>query len=111
MSSREDSSVECLTAHLDDLVHQRVRLGILALLHDAHGVAFTELRDSLGVTGGNLSRHLQVLEHAGYIRVDKEFVGRRPRTCVIASKAGRDAFRAEIRVLRILVDRFGSDNP
>ncbi len=111
MPSREGSSAGCLTAHLDDLVHQRVRLGILAVLHDAHGISFTQLRDTLGVTNGNLSRHLQVLEHAGYVRIDKDFIDRRPHTCVTSSTAGRDALRAEIRVLRTLVDGFASDNP
>jgi DNA-binding MarR family transcriptional regulator len=74
-------------------------------------IPLTQLRDSLGLTNGNLSRHLQVLEHAGYIRIDKVFVGRRPHTCVAASKTGRDAFRVEVGVLTTLMDRFAPDKP
>ena len=88
---------------LDDVVHQRVRLGILAVLAEADQADFGYLKETLGLTDGNLSRHLQVLEEAGYVRIEKTFDGRRPRTWVGATKAGRSAFNAELAALRDLI--------
>ncbi|SEK50400.1 winged helix-turn-helix domain-containing protein [Streptacidiphilus jiangxiensis] len=93
------------THGLDDTVHQRARLGILAVLHESAKVDFTFLRDTLDLTAGNLSRHLQVLEEAGLVVVDKGYEGRRARTWVRSTKAGHDAFRAEIDRLKELIRR------
>lgn len=93
------------TNELDDVVHQRVRLGLLAVLTEARRADFAYLRDSLELTDGNLSRHLQVLEGAGYVKLTKTFEGRRPRTWVSATKAGRTAFASEVGALRTLLDR------
>jgi len=93
------------TNELDDVVHQRVRLGLLAVLVEARRADFTYLRDSLELTDGNLSRHLQVLEGAGYVKLTKTFEGKRPRTWVSATKQGRAAFAAEVGALRALIDR------
>jgi len=90
---------------LDDVVHQRVRLGILAVLAEARRADFTFVRDSLGLTDGNLARHLQVLEKAGYIATEKAFEGRRPRTWVRATRQGKDALAQEIAALRALIAR------
>jgi DNA-binding MarR family transcriptional regulator len=91
---------------LEDVVHQRVRLGVLALLVQGGRCEFTFLRDELGLTDGNLSRHLAVLAEAGFIRVDK-LAGQRARTWVSATAKGRKAFRAEIAALRDLLAGFG----
>lgn len=88
---------------LDDVVHQRVRLGILAVLAEADHADFGYLKASLGLTDGNLSRHLHVLEEAGLVRITKTFEGRRPRTWVASTSAGRAAFAAEIAALRELI--------
>lgn len=93
------------TSALDDVVHQRVRLGILAVLAEARRADFTFLRDSLELSDGNLSRHLQVLEGAGYVAIAKEFQDRRPRTWVQATPAGRQAFHDELAALQALLDR------
>jgi DNA-binding MarR family transcriptional regulator len=90
---------------LDDTVHQRVRLGILAVLSEAKRADFSYLRDALNLTDGNLSRHIQVLEEAGLVRVEKGFEGRRPRTWVEATRRGRDALQAELGALRDLISR------
>ncbi len=98
---------------LDDVVHQRVRLGILAVLAEADQADFGFLKDALSLTDGNLSRHVQVLEEAGFVDVRKTFEGRRPRTWISATKAGRAAFASELTALRELiasVDRSGMDN-
>ncbi|MST31962.1 ArsR family transcriptional regulator [Acidimicrobiaceae bacterium USS-CC1] len=87
---------------LDDVVHQRTRLGILSVLAEVHRAQFRYLAETLGATDGNLSRHLQVLEHAGYVTIDKGYEGRRPRTWVHITPDGRRAFDHEIRTLRQL---------
>ncbi len=93
------------TNELDDTIHQRVRLGILAVLAESRRVDFSYLRNALEVTDGNLSRHLQVLEEGGHVQVEKTFEGRRPRTWVSLTRRGRAAFDAEITALRALIDR------
>jgi len=90
---------------LDDVVHQRVRLGILAVLAESTRADFTFLRDTLDVTDGNLARHLQTLEGAGFVEIEKRFERRRPRTWVRATAAGRDAFAKEIAALEALIRR------
>ena len=90
---------------LDDVVHQRVRLGILAVFAEAKRAEFGYLRDALDLSDGNLSRHIQVLEEAGLVSVEKGYEGRRPRTWVSASRRGRAALDAELRSLRELISR------
>lgn len=70
------------TRSLDDTVHQRVRLGVLAIAREADRVEFGFLKRELGVTDGNLSRHLKVLEESTLITVEKGYAGRRPRTWI-----------------------------
>jgi len=92
---------------LDDVIHQRTRLGIVAVLMDAKRADFRYLKDALDLTDGNLSRHLQILEQAGYVRITKGFEGKRPRTWVAVTRLGRDAFGAEMHALRQIADRYG----
>ncbi|MCS6965909.1 MAG: transcriptional regulator [Candidatus Kapabacteria bacterium] len=88
---------------LDPLLHERVRLGILALLVQRGKMDFQALRRELNVTDGNLSQHLRVLEEAGIIRVDKGFVRRRPRTIYELTDQGRQRFEAYLQELRALL--------
>ena len=88
---------------LDELVHQRARLGIMAMLREAAKVDFVRLRDTLGLTDGNLARHLQVLAEAGLVTTKKAD----SRTWVSLTAAGRKAFDKELAALRALVERFG----
>jgi DNA-binding MarR family transcriptional regulator len=90
---------------LNDTVHQRVRLGILAVLEEAKRAEFKYLREALDLSDGNLSRHVQVLEEAGLVRVEKGFEGRRPRTWISSTPAGRRAFEQELKALRALISR------
>ncbi len=91
-------------ARFDDLIHQPVRLRIMAALHALDDpearLDFRTLRDLLGVTDGNLAAHLRKLEDAGYIRVEKTFVGRKPRTYIALTHAGRAAFEAHVQALQ-----------
>jgi DNA-binding MarR family transcriptional regulator len=88
---------------LDDIVHQRVRLGILAIAHEARRVEFSYLRTNLELSAGNLSQHLGVLENAGLITIEKGYAGKRARTWVSLTKAGRAALTAEITRLKLLI--------
>ncbi len=92
------------SAALTDTVHQRVRLGILTILAVAGRADFTYLRDNLGVTDGNLGRHLDVLHEAGYVAIDKVFEERRPRTWVTITRDGRKALKSHIAALRQMID-------
>lgn len=92
-------------AGFDDTVHQRHRLVILAFLSGVERVEFTALRDELGLTDGNLNRHLAQLHDAGYVRsVKSRSPGRRPRTWVSMTDEGRVALEAHVAALRRVID-------
>ena len=79
---------------LDDIIHGRIRLGIVAYLSAVETALFGELRDQVGATDGNLSAHLRKLEDAGYVRAEKSFVNRKPQTRLSLTANGRRAWRA-----------------
>lgn len=91
------------TTRLDPAIHQPARLGILTAACESAQIDFVALRELLGLTDGNLSRHLTTLEAAGYIKLEKVFEDRKPRTWVSATAAGRRALKAEIEALREIV--------
>jgi DNA-binding MarR family transcriptional regulator len=99
------SNGEHPTNALDETVHQRHRLGILTITAEAKSADFGYLRDALGLTPGNLSRHLTVLEDAGLVQVTKGYEGRRPRTWVQITSAGRSALASELAALTELLRR------
>jgi DNA-binding MarR family transcriptional regulator len=88
---------------LDEVVHQRVRLGILTIAHEARRVEFGFLRTTLDLTAGNLSQHLTVLEKASLIKIEKGYEGRRGRTWIHLTAAGKKALRDEISRLKELI--------
>ena len=88
---------------LDDVIHGRVRLGVMAYLADAEVADFTELKTLLDVTQGNLSVHLRKLEEAGYVAIDKSFLDRKPLTRVRMTERGREAFAAYLQAIAKLV--------
>jgi DNA-binding MarR family transcriptional regulator len=79
------------TYHLDRLIHERLRLGILTALAVSTSLTFTDLRSMLATTDGNLSVHARKLEEAGYIQCTKSFDGRLPKTDYKLTSAGREA--------------------
>jgi DNA-binding MarR family transcriptional regulator len=103
-----------MTSHpvsrLDDVVHQRVRLGILAIAQEARRVEFGFLRANLELTAGNLSQHLGVLENAGLITIEKGYEGKRARTWITLTKAGQAALAEEIAQLRRLISQVDRAN-
>lgn len=86
-------------SELDPLIHERLRLGILSALAVQESLSFTELRDLLETTDGNLSVQARRLEEAGYVTCDKRFEDRKPRSTYRLSSAGRAALRAYIEKL------------
>ncbi|HEV2371342.1 MAG TPA: transcriptional regulator [Streptosporangiaceae bacterium] len=98
-----------MTSHpangLDDVVHQRVRLGILTIAHEARRVEFSYLRTNLELSAGNLSQHLGVLEKAGLVSLEKGYAGKRARTWVTLTKAGRTALSEEVAQLKLLISQ------
>ena len=92
------------TRSLSEVVHQRHRLGVLTIAREVDQVEFGYLRDTLDLTAGNLSRHLTVLEEAGLVAITKGYAGRRPRTWVRLTDAGRTALDEELQALRRLLD-------
>lgn len=92
---------------IDEVIHGRVRLGIMAFLAGADSAEFSTLKAKLQLTDGNLSVHLRKLEDAGYVEVIKQFVGRKPQTQARITKAGRAAFTRYLQAMSTLVDGQG----
>ena len=99
-------------ARFDTIIHQPVRLQIMAALTalpDEAQMEFVTLRKTLGLTDGNLSVHLRKLEDAGYVAVEKTFVGRKPRTFIAATPEGRKAFDEHVLALQAIIQRTEPD--
>ncbi|MCW2543318.1 MAG: transcriptional regulator, MarR/EmrR family [Frankiales bacterium] len=90
---------------LDDDVHQRVRLGILAALTGLTRADFPHLKRELALTDGNLGRHLEVLSEAGFVKLTREATDGRPRTWVAITASGKKALRKEINALRKILSQ------
>ena len=88
---------------LDRLIHERVRLGIVSSLAVNGSLTFTDLRDLLGITDGNLSAHARRLEEAGYIDCKKSFDGRMPRTEFGLSPTGRRELEAYLDHMEAII--------
>ena len=91
-------------SQIDDVIHGRLRLGVMAYLSSVSPAVFGELRDKVGATDGNLSTHLKKLEEAGYVHQEKRFVGKRPQTRVFLTDAGRKAWLDWISRMRAIMD-------
>ena len=90
---------------IDAVIHERVRLAIVAALAVSPQLSFNELKSMLGLTDGNLSAHSRTLEEAGYIVVEKTFRGRRPYTAMRLTPKGERPFERYLETLRQIVDR------
>jgi DNA-binding transcriptional ArsR family regulator len=91
-------------ADIDRIIHEPARLMILALLYVVESGDFTFLMRQTGLTWGNLSSHMTKLEEAGYIEVEKEFVGRKPHTMLHLTDEGRAAFQAYRQSMKQVLD-------
>ena len=90
---------------LDRVIHERARLVLLTYLasSDHAETSFTELRDKLGLTAGNLSVQLRTLEEAGYVKIEKRFVGNKPFTGVRLAVKGEKAITAYLENLEVIL--------
>jgi DNA-binding MarR family transcriptional regulator len=89
---------------IDEVIHGRIRLGVMAYLSGVEQAEFNELKARLQATDGNLSVHLRKLEDAGYVAVDKSFVNRKPLTRVCLTDEGRAAFLKYLDAMGRLVE-------
>ena len=88
---------------IDDVIHGRLRLGVMAYLSVVNPASFPELLKKTGTSNGNLSTHLTKLETAGYIKQEKGYKGKRPQTLVYLTKNGRTAWIAYLDAMRDLL--------
>lgn len=93
---------------LDDLLSHPVRFSVVALLAAASQIEFGFVRDRVEVTDSMLSKQISLLEQAGYLKVSKGFVGKRGRTWLSLTKAGRRVFERHLAALREIADGNGS---
>ena len=90
---------------LDRVIHEKGRLAIMSLLAASPQLSFTEMRDTLGMTDGNITAHVRTLHETGYIAVTKAFQGGRPLTSYSLTPEGRKAFTAYINLLEQIVQQ------
>lgn len=85
---------------LDPLLHSQLRLAVMSILLSVEEADFVYLKEKTEATAGNLSVQIDKLSEAGYIEVEKSFVGKRPRTACRITAAGRQAFENYIEALK-----------
>ena len=91
----------------DPLLHQTIRSKLMALLASNEELPFSALKEELEVTDGNLSSHLGKLESEGYVRIEKTFQGKRPKTVVQITAKGHQAFLDYIEALKQFIEASG----
>ncbi len=89
---------------IDEVIHGRLRLGVMAYLAGVYVADFNTIKERLGATDGNLSVHLRKLEEAGYVVIDKTFEGRKPLTRVRITREGRKAFVSYLDAISRLIE-------
>ncbi len=90
---------------LDEIIHSRIRLAIMAVLISAEDADFNFLKEKVNATDGNLSIHLKKLEESGYISVKKEFLDRKPHSLYCLTKKGKSAFEKYVEQLEKLIKK------
>jgi len=88
----------------DPLLHQGIRSKLVSLLISNNELPFKALKEALNVTDGNLSTHLSKLEKEDYVRIEKKFEGKRPRTIIYITTVGRKAFELYIETLKTFIE-------
>lgn len=90
---------------LDRVIHEKGRLAIMSMLAASPELAFTELRDALSMTDGNLTTHIRTLQESGYISVSKSYANNRPLTTCSLTAAGKKAFAGYIDLLEQILQQ------
>jgi DNA-binding MarR family transcriptional regulator len=88
---------------LDRIIHEKGRLAIMSMLAASPELSFTEMRDTLNMTDGNLTTHIRTLQEAGYVSVTKSFRNNRPLTTCALTTSGKKAFTNYINLLEQIV--------
>ena len=88
---------------LDRVIHEKGRLAIMSMLAASPELSFTEMRDALKMTDGNLTTHIRTLQEAGYVSVTKSFQNNRPLTTCSLTAAGQKAFAGYINLLEQII--------
>lgn len=91
--------------NLDRVIHEKGRLAIVSMLAASPELSFTELRDTLNMTDGNLTTHIRTLQEAGYLSVTKSFQNKRPLTTCSLTAKGTKAFTGYINLLAQIVEQ------
>jgi DNA-binding MarR family transcriptional regulator len=89
--------------YLNKAFENRIRLGIMSILMVNDKVEFSSLKEMLDITDGNLASHISALEKAGYIEVQKQFIGKKPNTTYTVTRAGKKAFNEHLDALEKLL--------
>jgi DNA-binding MarR family transcriptional regulator len=101
---KQDSAARFAYEGLDRTIHEKARLGILtSLIAHPKGLSFNDLKQLCGLTDGNLSRHLEVLEQAGFVAIAKSFEHNRPKTACRITAEGRKRYMQYLAVLEQVV--------
>ncbi len=111
LGSVEGRHSEAAPLELDRLIHERVRLGIVSSLAVNGSLTFTDLRDLLGITDGNLSTHARKLEDAGYVECKKSFDGRTPRTEFALTRRGRRELESYLSHMEAIIEATRDETP
>ena len=98
-------AVKKIIAGLNKVFESRIRLGIMSVLMVNESIDYISLKELLDVTDGNLASHTKALEKAEYIKVEKQFIGRKPNTRYSVTKLGRAEFQKHIEALEKLINK------
>lgn len=105
---RIEKAAEKVSGELDKIIHERMRLGIISALAANTKISFTDLKNLLNTTDGNISVHARKLEEAGYVTCEKSFKGRRPLTEYAITKDGRKALERYLDHMEALINAMKS---
>jgi len=94
---------------IDDLIHSRIRLAVMAALHTMGSASFSMIKKSVGATDGNLSVHIRKLEDAGYLHVEKSFINRKPVSIYNLTTSGKTALKKYIQYLESMLPLKGTE--
>ena len=90
---------------LDRVIHEKGRLAIMSMLAASPELSFTEMRDALAMTDGNLTTHIRTLQEAGYVSITKSFRNNRPLTTCSLTASGKKAFTSYINLLEQIIQQ------
>jgi DNA-binding MarR family transcriptional regulator len=100
-----------IISRISKVFENKARLGVMSALMANQSLDFASLKELLELTDGNLSSNLSVLEDLKYVKITKEFVGKKTRTSVVATKEGRAAFEKHLKALEDLISQSKMNRP